>query len=298
MRDRLCLPGLPRGASRRVQGGVTNSVVNSGEAQLRRADRSPALDRGIRVGIVTYGVMHLLIALIAFQMVLGQGGGKSASGSGAFAELARSGFGRVVLWVMVLGFLMLVVWQGIEAAIGHRQEEGGKRTGKRVMSAAKAVVYAVLGVTAATTALGSSGGSGGSSPDSLTARLMSAPGGQVLVVLVGLGIVAVGGALAYRGIKEKFTEHLDAGATRGDRRGPIVLLGKVGYLAKGAALAAVGVLVVVAGVRHEAKRSGGLDAALRELLQQPFGGWLVGAVALGLAAFGLYCFAWARHLRR
>ena len=281
---------------------MTNSAVQSGGAQLHRADRSPLLDRGIRGGIVTYGVMHLLIALIAFQMVLGQGGGETASGSGAFTELAESGFGRVVLWVMVLGFLMLVVWQGIEAAIGHRQEEGGTRTGKRVASAAKAVVYAVLGVSAATTALGSSGGSGGgsggSSPDSLTARLMSAPGGQVLVVLVGLGIVGVGGALAYRGIKEKFTDHLDAGATQGERRGPIVLLGKVGYLAKGVALAAVGVLVVVAGLRHEAKRSGGLDAALRELLQQPFGGWLVGAVALGLAAFGLYCFAWARHLRR
>ena len=280
---------------------MTNSAVNSGQAQLHRANRNPHLDRGIRVGIVTYGVMHLLIAFIALQMVLGQGGGESASGSGAFAELAESGFGRLVLWVMVLGFLMLVVWQGIEAAIGHQDEDGGKRTGKRLVSVGKAVVYAAFGLSAATTALGSSGGSGGgsgSSPDSLTARLMSAPGGQVLVVLVGLGIVGVGAVLAYQGIKEKFTDHLDAGASQSDRRGPIVVLGKVGYVAKGTALAAVGVLVVVAGVRHEAKRSGGLDAALRELLQQPFGAWLVAAVAVGLAAFGLYCFAWARHLRR
>ncbi len=127
---------------------------------------------------------------------------------------------------------------------------------------------------------------------------MSAPGGQVLVVLVGLAIVGAGGALVYRGVKEKFTKHLDAGAQQKDRRGPIVVIGKVGYVAKGVALATIGVLVVLAGVRHNAQRSGGLDAALRELLQQPFGGWLVGAVALGLAAFGLYCFAWARHLRR
>ena len=280
---------------------MSGHAVQSGEAQLHRADRSQLLDRGIRVGIVVYGVMHLLIALIAFQLVLGQAGGQEASGTGAFAELASSGFGRVVLWVMVLGFLMLVVWQGIEAAIGHREEDGGKRTAKRAVSGGKALLYAALGVSAATTALGSggSGGSGGgSSADGLTARLMSAPGGQVLVVLVGLAIVGVGGALAYRGIAEKFTDHLDAGASQRDRRGPIVVLGKVGYVAKGIALAAVGVFVVIAGVRHEAKRSGGLDAALRELLQQPFGGWLVAAVALGLGAFGLYCFAWARHLRR
>ena len=278
---------------------MANSAVHSGGAQLHRADRSPLLDRGIRVGIVTYGVMHLLIALIALQMVLGQGGGKTASGSGAFTELAESGFGRVVLWVMVLGFLMLVVWQGIEAAIGHRDEDGGKRTLKRAVSGGKAILYAALGISAATIAFGSGGGSGGGgSADGLTAQLMAAPGGQVLVVLVGLAIAGVGGALVYRGVKEKFTRHLDAGASQRDRRGPIIVLGKVGYVAKGVALGTIGVLVVLAGVRHNAQRSGGLDAALRELLQQPFGGWLVAAIALGLGAFGLYCFAWARHLRR
>jgi hypothetical protein len=279
--------------------GVSNSAVHSGQAHLDRADNSKLLDRGIRVGLVTYGVMHLLIAFIAFQLVIGEAGGQKASGSGAFAELAKNGFGRAVLWVMVLGFLMLVIWQGIEAAIGHRDEDGGKRVAKRLISAGRAVLYAVLGVSAATTALnagsGSSGGSGGgSSADGLTAKLMSAPGGQLLVVLVGLAIVATGGALAYRGFKEKFTKHLDAGGSHG----PIVTLGKVGYIAKGAALAGVGVLVVIAGVRHNANKSGGLDSALRELLQEPFGGWLVAAIALGLAAFGLYCFGWARHLKR
>lgn len=280
---------------------MSNSVVQSGEARLDRARQSEALDRGIRVGIVTYGVMHLLIALIAVQMIIGQARGEQASGSGAFAELAKSGFGRVVLWVMVLGFLMLVIWQGIEAVVGHRDEDGGKRTLKRVISGGKAVVYAVLGVSALTTALhgaSSGGGSGGgASADSVTGKLMSAPAGQVLVVLVGLGIVATGGAVAYQGYKEKFTKRLDDGA-QGDQRTAIVTLGKVGYIAKGAALAAVGVLVVVAGIRHNAKRSGGLDAALHALLQQPLGDVLVAAVALGLAAFGLYCFAWARYLDR
>ena len=282
---------------------AANPGVQAGQAQLQRADRSPVLDRGVRVGLVVYGVMHLLIALIAFQLVLGQAGGQEASGSGAFSELAGSGPGRAVLWVMVLGFLMLVVWQVIEAAVGHREEDGNKRLGKRLVSAGRAVVYAALGISAATTAISAgssgSGGSGGSaSADSLTARLMSAPGGQVLVVLVGLAIVVVGGVLVHLGLAEKFTDHLDAGAHQGDRRGPIILLGKVGYAAKGVGLGAIGVFVVVAGVRHDAQRSGGLDEALRELLQQPFGGWLVGAIALGLGAFGLYCFAWARHLRR
>ena len=273
---------------------MTNRALQSGEAQLHRADRSQLLDRGVQVGLFTYGVMHLVIALIAFQLVIGEAGGQSASGTGAFSELARNPLGRVFLWVMVLGFFMLVVWQGIEAAIGHRDEEGGKRSYKRVVNGARAVLYAVLGVSAATIAVNGAKSGGGSGTDGPTGRLMSAPGGQLLVVLVGLGIIAVGGALVYRGLSEKFTKHLDAEASHG----PIVLLGKVGYAAKGVALAAVGVLFVIAGVRHNASKSGGLDAALRELLQEPFGGWLVGVIAVGIAAFGLYCFGWARHLKR
>jgi hypothetical protein len=127
---------------------------------------------------------------------------------------------------------------------------------------------------------------------------MSAPGGQLLVGLVGAGIIGVGLYLGYKGISEKFTEDLDVRANGGQRRQPIVLFGKVGHVGKGAALAAVGLLFVWAGVQHEAKKSGGLDVALQQLLEQPFGVALVVAVGIGLGCFGLYCLAWARHLDR
>jgi hypothetical protein len=132
----------------------------------------------------------------------------------------------------------------------------------------------------------------------MTAELMSAPGGQVLVGLLGAGIVAVGVYLAYKGVSEKFVDDLDSKATSGDRRTPIVVLGKVGYIGKGAALAAVGAMFVIAAVQHQPKESGGLDVALQQLLSEPFGPALVVAVAVGLGCFGVYCFAWARHLAR
>jgi len=73
--------------------------------------------------------------------------------------------------------------------------------------------------------------------------------------------------------------------------------GVVGYIAKGIALAVVGVLFVIAAVENSSSKATGLDGALRSLRQQPFGPWLLTAVALGIAAFGLYCFARARHGR-
>lgn len=231
---------------------------------------------------------------MALQLVLG-GGGRNASQQGAFEKVSRQPLGKVALFLVAAGFAALVVWQALDAVFGHRSSDGVARTVKRLSSAGRAVVYAVLGVNALTTALGSGGGGG--STDSRTAQVMSAPGGQLLVGAVGLGVVAVGAVLGYRGIRAKFVKQLDVKGRSGDRRAPIVVFGTVGYVGKGLSLAAVGVLFVVAAVQHEPDQSGGLDAALHRLLQQPFGPLIVGAIAVALACFGLYCFAWARHLR-
>jgi hypothetical protein len=266
-------------------------------SQLHQLDSSQTLDRGIRAGLVAYGVVHLIIAALGVQLAFSGDGGGTASQQGAFGQIARTGFGQLVLWVIALGFAALVVWQVIEAVVGDRQSEGGKELVHRVTAAGRAVLYAVLAFGAASRAAGG-GSSGGSSSDSLTARLMAAPGGQLLVGAVGLGVIAVAGVLVHRGWTEKFTKHLDAGATTGERRRPILLLGKAGYIAKGVALATIGVLFLVAAVQHDPEESGGLDVALHELLRQPFGVVIAGAVSLGLGCFGLYCFAWARHLER
>ena len=76
----------------------------------------------------------------------------------------------------------------------------------------------------------------------------------------------------------------------------MVRLGQVGYAAKGVALAIVGLLFVVAGVTFDPDRAGGLDTALRTLNGQPYGPYLLTALALGIACFGAYCFAWSRHV--
>jgi hypothetical protein len=268
-----------------------------GTSTAQKVDNSDTLEYGVRIGLVVYGVVHLIIAFTAIDLAVSGGSDNSASQQGAFSELASSPLGAGVLWVVAIGFLALVVWQLMEAAVGHRDSEGKSRVFKRLASLGKAVVYGVLGFSAAKMAA-SGGGSGGKSTDSMTARLMSAPGGQVLVGLVGVGVICVGGYLAYRGWAEKFKKRLDSRATSGDRGTQVVLLGKVGHIAKGASLAAVGALFVIAAVKHNPDKSGGLDVAFHELLRQPFGALLVGAVALGLGCYGLFCLAWARYLDR
>jgi hypothetical protein len=258
----------------------------------RRAEHSDALDRTVRVGLVGYGVMHLLIAWLAARLVFD--GGSNASAQGALGTLARTTPGRVTLWVVGVGFAALALWQLIEAVGGHRRADGAERWVKRGGSAIKVVVYGVLGVSAFKVAAGS--GSGGSGTDSLTAKLLSMPAGQVVVALIGVGVLVAAGVLAYVGVSGSFTDKLTARGQRGSVGSAIVWSGRIGYLGKAVALAIVGALFVWAGWTHDPHKSGGLDQALHQVLQEPLGQGIVMVIAVGIACFGVFCFGWARHL--
>jgi hypothetical protein len=260
----------------------------------RQAHDSDALDHAIRLGLVAYGVVHVLIGWLALQIAFGDAA-QSASSSGAMHALARQPFGAVLLWAVVLGMALLVVWRLLEAWHGHDGEDGKEELGKRAGSLAKAVIYGVLGFTAAQVAVGDSSGGG---TDSLTADLMRMPGGQLIVGAVGLAVVAYGVRYVYRGWTEKFLEHLDADGSSGDTGTAYRWIGKAGHIAKGIAVGIVGGLFCWAALTHDPQKSGGLDQALHEIAQQPLGQGLLAAVALGIACFGLFCFARARHLSR
>jgi type IV secretory pathway VirB2 component (pilin) len=269
--------------------------VTEHEQLGREAERSDWLDSAVRIGLVAYGVVHLLIGWLAVQLALGDHS-ESASPQGALSELAQQPFGQVLVWAVAIGLFLLVVWRVLEATFGHRDEEGVDRLRKRVASGGRAVVYGALGVTAARVAAGGAGSESGEK--TMTAKLMDLPAGQWGVVAVGLGIIGYGAALVWQGWKEKFAEQLDIEGKLGTSGAAYLLLGQVGHVAKGIAFAIVGSLFLYAGITHEPGKSGGLDEALQKVLEQPFGPVLLVAIGVGFACFGLFYLARARHLDR
>lgn len=275
-------------------------MLQRAQRAARNSDGGDWLDIAARIGLVAYGVVHVIIAWLALQLAFGDRSG-SPSSSGAISELAQQPFGKTLVWAVAVGMFLLVVWQGIEAAVGHRDEKDKKRTGKRLLSAGKAVVYGAIGVSAVkvATSAGSSGGkSSEKQTDSMTAKLMELPAGQVLVGAVGLAIIGIGVAFAVRAWTEKFAKHLTSEGRSGDAGTAYLWFGKAGYAAKGVALGIVGSLFCYAALTHDPDESGGLDQALREVLEKPFGPVLLGVIAVGIGCYGLFCFARARYLSR
>ncbi len=79
-------------------------------------------------------------------------------------------------------------------------------------------------------------------------------------------------------------------------RKSVARLGQVGYIGRGVALGTVGGLLCYAALTFDQQKAG-LDGALQTILEQPFGKFLLTAVALGFAAFGLFAMLQSRYRR-
>jgi hypothetical protein len=91
--------------------------------------------------------------------------------------------------------------------------------------------------------------------------------------------------------------YLDLSHVSANTRRLVEVTGVAGTAARGAVFALAGILVVQAAWDYEPNKAAGLDGALRSLRDTPVGPWLLGAVAIGLVAFGLYGIAEARWRR-
>nr|WP_281496820.1 DUF1206 domain-containing protein [Ornithinimicrobium sp. F0845] len=243
-----------------------------------------------RIGYAGSGLVHLLIAWIAGQVALGGSG--EADETGALQQLKGTPVGGVLLWGIAGAFAALAVWHLVEALLPRHESAKDQLLG-RGKAVGKAVVYGALGWTAFRVVTGQGADSGESSTEA-TSTLMTAPAGRVLVGVLGLVVLGVGAYHVYKGLTRKFLEDLQGTGGREVTRA-VTILGTTGYVAKGAALGIVGLLIGLAALQADPDQQTGMDAALKTLRDQPFGVVLLLLVAAGLATYGLYSFARARY---
>ncbi|MFI6829297.1 DUF1206 domain-containing protein [Kribbella sp. NPDC050241] len=257
----------------------------SGEAKraAAKAGDHPVVEWGARLGYGASGVLHLLLAYLTARIALGLGG-QEASQSGALATLAEEPVGQGLLWVIAAGFTLLALWQLTELVARHEASDKAKAGGKLVL-------YGALAWTSFTFASGGRTSTNQQTKE-FTVTLMEAPGGRVLVGLVGVAVIGIAAYHVDKGWRKRFLGDLQEHPGRS-----VVLAARVGYIGKGIALAAVGVLFITAAIQQRAGKATGLDGGLRSMRDLPAGTVILFAIALGLAAYGVYSFARARYAR-
>lgn len=280
--------------------GDNQGLGDKADEMGRRADHSDTIDNAVRFGLVVYGLVYLMVAWLVIRLALGDQS-ESVSTEGALSEVSEQPFGQQLLFVVGGGMILLLCWRLMDALLGYRDKDGVEVWRKRAAATLEAIVYGALAAKAislASSGGNSGGGSKGEGTRGLTARLMDLPLGQFVVGAIGLGVISAGVVNIWKGVSNKYRENLANEGKRGSAGSAYLLLGKVGYIAKGLVVGAVGVLFVYAAVTHDPEESSGVDGAVRQLLQQPFGTPLLVAVGIGISCYALFALARARHLSR
>lgn len=262
--------------------------ARSTASRLRSA---PGFRTAAKAGFAVNGLLNIVIGFLAIGVAVSGAGGQ-ADQNGALRQLAEAPGGMLLIWVIAIGLIALGLWQAT-AAVLVTESDRKKRAASRLKNAGKAVAYLAIGASAVGVATGGGGGGGGE--ETLTAKLLATPGGVILLVAIGLGAIGVGIYMVVKGVKKKFLDDLNLpGGTVGRVS---TVLGMVGYIARGIAIAVVGILFIVAAVTADPEQAGGLDAALASLAALPFGTVVLIGIGLGFIAYGVYSGVRARYAR-
>jgi hypothetical protein len=263
-------------------------------ADTKRAASSPWVEGLARFGLVAQGISFGLVAVLAIEVALEEGG-KATDREGALRTIAKDGFGRFAVIVLAIGFGSYALWRLAQVVLGHEVEEPGGKTKwtKRITALGKAALYGTLCAAAVSILLGEDGGA--NKEEEAAEGILGWPAGEWIVAAIAVAIGAAALWNLYRAVSGQYKESLkkmqmSSGELRWTTR-----IAFVGLMSRAVVFGLISWFFFRSAVDHNAQKAGGLDSALRKVVDQPYGKWLLAIVAAGLFAYGVFCLIQARY---
>ena len=271
---------------------TADQLKDDAKSVAKDAQNNIYIDRLTRVGLATRGILYGLIGFLAFQLVF-NGRGKITDQNGVLATIAAQPFGKVLLAVIAVGLIGLFFW-GLIRAVADPYHKGNDAKGiiARVGFLISGIAYGALLIPTVNllSGAGQKGGGGTQSAQKAAAGILTHSWGPFVVGAIGLALGIVGLIQIYRGLEAKFDDRLKSYEMTPEQHKWAIRLGRFGTASRGVVFAIIGLLAILAAVTLDPKRVSGIDGALTFLQRQPYGPYILGIVALGLIAFGIYSF--------
>jgi hypothetical protein len=191
------------------------------------------------------------------------------------------------------------MWRFLQAIFEREDDDdevkgAAKKWGKRAGYVGRGVIYAGLTYSTIHLLIDSTEPSQNQKAQQTTSTVFDWPAGRWLVAVAGLCVIGAGLWNVYRGLTANFEDKWRGGMSPGERKWG-KRAGVVGHLARGVVFAMIGIFLTKAAIEYDPKDAIGLDGALQKLADAPYGAWVLGATAVGLMAYGLYCLVDARY---
>lgn len=271
--------------------------VNRGGGRLARPHVPFAgLERLLRFGLMTRGIIYFLPGVFALQWALGRDRRPMTEAS-VIDTIGQQRLGHTLLIVVAIGLAAYAAWGLVRAVsdpVGHGRSPRG--IALRVGYVTSSIGY--VGLLVVTIRLLSGGPALTAQPQEWSVGVLARPFGGVLVAAIGLsGLFGSGIAQIVTGVRHSFVQDLELERMGRRERRWAIGLGSVALVSRGIVYSIVGIMVIAAGLHGPSQYGTGLEGALSELAQQPFGRGLVALAGLGLMTFGAYSILTARWMR-
>ena len=268
-------------------------------AEMAGAERSRSFRILVRIGFLARALTYGLVGALAIALACGAGtAGTAPDQQGALALIARAPLGFVALIVIAAGLLGYALWKFTQAFRGRGPEGGGGQGAtERVANGAAGIGYLLFCAVAVRILVGSGSGGSSGSPKHAAAGVLGWPGGQWLVGVAGVALIAGCAYQAYYALTDRFTEQVKTDEMGPAERRRFVLVGRVGLTARALVFALCGYFLAETAITYNPSTAVGVDGAIARLHHQTFGPWIVGLVGAGLLVFAAFSLYEARYRR-
>ena len=278
----------PSDGSDGSDGSVADTVVDA-------VDENPWIEKVFQFGWIAKAIVYIVMGVAAIQIARQDSAADSeASPEGSVAAIADAPLGRLLLGVLAVGLVLYVVWRIVSVVI--IRGNGAKEWGDRVGYSFSAIFYVLLAYTAGKAAVTGIDPEEPNTVESLSKSVMEMSGGRLMVGAAGVVLIVIGLYFAiHKGIQRSFTEELDGVQPRlahnDARRTALVIAGVFGWIGRGVVTVLVGYFVLRSAIRFDSNDARGFDQSLRQVAGTTLGTSVVFACAVGLLAYGVFCFA-------
>lgn len=285
-------------SAKKKNSGSIENIKSDVKSTSQKVAFNPLMEPMARLGYGVRGLIYIILGVLAMLLAFGKSGG-AADQQGAIAVIGKQPAGMFMLWVVLIGLVSYSFW-GLVRALFDPLHKGNDKKGllTRAGFLLSAIGYAYLSYTAYSFIV-YRGGKTQTQQQSF-ASIMTTTWGPWVIFIIGLIVIAIGLYQMYQGFNSSFDKQFKTYVMTTDEIKLATQLGRFGTAARGLVFALVGGLMVLAVVQSSSSQPQGIDAALTSLLRLPYGMWILGLVALGVIAFGIYsvlCAFWFR-LRR
>lgn len=243
-----------------------------------------------RLGVATKGWVYLIIGGLTAFAAFGLGGEKAGS-SDALSFIAAQTFGKILLSITAVGLLGYLFFRWYQAFKGSvKSDHKGVNFVTRVGFFGSGITYGLLAFSAINYVWDSSNQGNGSSGLS---KIFNSEYGMLVGIVMGTLFIIKAGSEFYRVFSKKFKEQVAQSKLSTIVHDRLIQLGTVGFAARGVVFSVLSFLFIKAAFNKRGEDMGKQDAF--SFIQNTFGSTILGVIALGLIAYGIFMIVSAKY---